>query len=134
MSKSIFIADDNPELLRTLGFALGRQPGWEVCGVASSGGDAVDKACECHPDLIILDQSMPEMNGLEAMEAIRRTLPDVPVIIFSAHLTRFLEAQAIAAGANAMIEKGESLSVLVSTVRGLIDSGTHRVPPPHLTT
>jgi two-component system, NarL family, nitrate/nitrite response regulator NarL len=124
MSKNILIADDNPHFLRTLGRVLGMQPGLSVCGLAVDGVDAIEKARHAHPDLVVLDLSMPALNGIEATQALKQTMPDVPVIIFTVHKTRFVNAQAAAAGASAIISKGENLSELVQTIRALLEPAT----------
>jgi DNA-binding NarL/FixJ family response regulator len=130
MSKSILIADDNPDLLRTLGRILGMQPGLTVCGLAVDGVDAIEKARHAHPDLIILDLSMPAMNGLEATQTLKQTMPDVPVIIYTVHRTRFVTAQAITTGASAIVSKDGGYTELVRTIRALLERGTENTLPP----
>jgi two-component system, NarL family, nitrate/nitrite response regulator NarL len=124
MSKNILIADDNPHFLRTLGRVLGMQPGLNVCGLAVDGVDAIEKARHARPDLVVLDLSMPALNGIEATQALKQTMPDVPVIIFTVHKTRFVNAQAAAAGASAIISKSENLNELVGTIRALLEPAT----------
>jgi DNA-binding NarL/FixJ family response regulator len=130
MSKNILIADDNPHLLRTLGRILGMQPGLKVCGLAVDGIDAIEKARHARPDLIILDLSMPAMNGLDATQTLKQTMPDVPVIIFTVHKTRFVTAQAVTTGASAIVSKDEGFAELVRTIRVLLEGKTESTVHP----
>ena len=62
-----------------------RVPGWEVCGVAKTGREAVEQAKRLQPDIVVLDMSMPELNGLDAARQIKRALPKTELLIFTAH-------------------------------------------------
>ena len=95
---------------------------FEVCGEARDGRDAIDKAQQLQPDLIILDLSMPLMNGLDASRAIKKLMPSVPIILFTLHVYPFLELEAQAAGIAAVVSKSADLSVLIASARGLIYS------------
>jgi len=79
--KCILLADDNAMIRRLIRDFLESKPGYEVCGEAIDGADALEKASELRPDLIILDLSMPRMNGLEAARVLQSTMNDVPVIL-----------------------------------------------------
>lgn len=81
----ILIVDDCGAIRRFLRSFLETQPGFEVCGEAVDGKEAINKAAELTPDLIILDYSMPKMNGLEVAAALNKTMPDVPIILFTLH-------------------------------------------------
>ncbi len=105
------------------------QPGLNVCGLAVDGVDAIEKARHAHPDLVVLDLSMPALNGIEATQTLKQTMPDVPVIIFTVHKTRFVNAQAAAAGASAIISKGDNLNELVRTIRVLLEQPTESTFP-----
>jgi CheY-like chemotaxis protein len=75
----ILIADDHP-VVRTALRSLFHRHGLEVCGEAVNGRDAIEKAEEFHPDLIVLDLCMPVMDGLEASRQLTKTMPDVPLL------------------------------------------------------
>ena len=94
MPKCILIVDDNPTVRKAVKSVLEAQPGFEVCGEAANGQEAVDKAQQLSPDLIIMDLSMPVMNGLEAARALRELMPDVPIVMFSVHRSGILEKNA----------------------------------------
>jgi YesN/AraC family two-component response regulator len=79
--------------------------GFEVCADASNGREAVEKALELKPDLIILDITMPELNGLDAARMIKRFSPEVPIIILSAHKSRQLMDEAQKIGVQGYVTK-----------------------------
>jgi DNA-binding NarL/FixJ family response regulator len=79
----ILIADDHEAVRRSLKALLGHMPDCEVIAEATNGQEAVERAKETHPDVALLDLSMPLMNGIEAARQIRNTLPDTKVLIVS---------------------------------------------------
>ena len=81
LSKRILIADDNESVLRAVRASLESNPDWSVCGEAVDGVEAVSKAQELYPDLIILDLAMPRMDGLKAASEIHKLMPSIPIII-----------------------------------------------------
>ena len=83
MAKTILIADDSDVVRRAVCEAFALESDFEVCGEAHDGHDAIEKAQRLHPDLIILDLSMPVMNGLDAARALRDLMPSVPIILFT---------------------------------------------------
>ena len=120
MVKSVLIADDNAFVRQRLGDLFSREPDFEVCGEAENGRKAVEEAQELHPDLILLDLSMPVMNGLDAARALKRLMPEVPIVMFSAYSDFFTEKEARSAGASVLVSKSEQMSVLVSMGRNLV--------------
>jgi DNA-binding NarL/FixJ family response regulator len=110
--KSILIVDDSPDIRSRLRGVLGGQPDWEICGEAENGRVAVDMAKELCPDIIILDLSMPVMNGLDAAREIRKFLPAAHIFLFSAYHTDNLEETARDAGIDAYIPKSEIHTLL----------------------
>ena len=95
-------------------------PGWQVCGEAANGKDAVEKAEEIQPNLVVLDLSMPVMNGLEVARILKKLMPEVPLIMFTSFITHRLKQEALAAGISKVIMKEGPLVDLVSAVRSLI--------------
>src|ERR1700692_4378898 len=83
MSKCILIVDDNLPIRKSIRRFLESETDFEVCGEAVDGLDAIEKARELNPDLIILDLSMPRMNGAAAASVLKRTMPHVPIILFT---------------------------------------------------
>lgn len=81
MSVRVLLIDDSKNVVRELRSLLSLNPGWLVCGEAINGVEAVEKARSLRPDLILMDISMPQMNGIEATRIIRRQVPESAVIL-----------------------------------------------------
>lgn len=116
---SILIVDDNPVIRRTLRTCLLERGDWKICGEAGNGQEAVEKAQQLKPDLIILDLSMPVMNGLQAARELKRISPTVQVLMFTSFKSPNLEKEAVASGCTAVIEKSD-LRELFSNVHRLL--------------
>jgi chemotaxis response regulator CheB len=97
-AKSVLVVDDGPLLRRKLCQMLTREGDFDICGEADNGGDAIEKAKQLRPDLIIMDLSMPVMNGLEAARVLRRSMPLTPIIMFSNYNDDFVEKEASMVG------------------------------------
>jgi DNA-binding NarL/FixJ family response regulator len=121
VTKLVLIADDNIVVRRALRQVFQYESDFEVCGEAGNGREAIERAEQCKPDLVVLDLSMPVMNGLDAARAIKRVLPEVPVIMFSNYSDKFSEEEARSAGISAMVSKTESVTVLVTKTRLLVN-------------
>jgi DNA-binding NarL/FixJ family response regulator len=117
---TVLIADDNFNIRRGLCELFERELDFIVCGDAEDGKEVVEKAQQLHPDLILLDLSMPVMNGLDAARVLKRSMPGVPVIMFSAFADPFTEREARLAGVSALVSKSEQLSELLATARSLL--------------
>ena len=117
MAKSVLIADDNEVIRRMLCVLFDSQSDFEVCGAAENGQEAVEMAQLLHPDLIMLDLSMPVMNGIEAACALKRLMPMTPLIVFSEFSDVFSEREARTKVAATLVSKSESLSVLLEKAR-----------------
>jgi len=122
VTKLVLIADDNIVVRRALRQVFQYESDFEVCGEAGNGREAIERAEQCKPDLVVMDLSMPVMNGLDAARAIKRVLPEVPVIMFSNYSDKFSEEEARSAGISAIVSKTESVSVLVAKARLLINN------------
>jgi two-component system response regulator NreC len=105
----ILIVDDNELVRRGVSTLLSSRPGWQVCGHAGDGVEAVQKAKELHPDLILLDISMPGSNGLEVAVTLGREIPEAKIVVMSQHDPALLLPRALEAGADACVDK-DSLS------------------------
>ena len=105
MPTRILIADDNALVRSALRALIEGNPEWEVCGEALNGGQAVAKAFELRPDLVVLDFSMPVLNGLEAAREIGKLTPSIPMMLYSMFLTYELTEEARAAGCRAAVSK-----------------------------
>ena len=122
----ILIADDSIFIREALWNLFEREEDFDVCGEAKNGKEAVEKARELHPDLILLDVSMPVMNGLDATRVLKRVMPEVPVIMFSAYCGPSTEKEARSAGASALVSKFGHVSVLLGKSRNALEPKNQR--------
>src|SRR5207237_10133621 len=81
----IFVADDHEVVRKALVSLLQAQPNWSICGEAADCHDAVEKAQRSKPDVVILDDGMPRLNGLEATQQLLKAIPDDKVLILTLH-------------------------------------------------
>lgn len=116
--KSILLVDDTAFLRRILRDYLQQQPNWVVCGEAEDGADAIVKAQQLRPDLIVLDFSMPVMNGLEAAKHLKRLLPQTPIVMFTIFDSLQIEQEALAAGIHSVMSKSDQ-TTLLQCIRGV---------------
>lgn len=98
------------------------QRGWEVCGEARTGREAVDKAGELKPDVVIMDFTMPELNGMEATRQIHAALPRTQVLILTMHESEELVREVLAAGARGYMLKSDAGRALVDAIQALADN------------
>ena len=117
----ILLADDHQITLTGLRTVLESQAGWQICGEARTGREAVEKAGHLEPDMVVMDFSMPEMNGLEATREIRKLLPETEVLILTAFESGTLAQEALAAGARGFVLKTEVNRQLVAAVKKLAE-------------
>lgn len=122
--KSILIVDDSWAVRQSLRVLLERRDDWRVCGEAQNGRQGVDEALRLRPDLILLDLSMPVMNGFEAARELQKTMPRTPILMFTTFCNPFVEKEALASGVSAVQSKSESIDRLFETVQHLLN------PPP----
>ena len=120
MRNTVLIVDDNVFVRHVLCELFKREPDFEVCGVAENGREAIEEAGRLHPDLIVLDQSMPVMNGLDAARILKRMMPEVPLIMYSAFRDKVIEPQARLAGISETVSKSDCVSVLIEKARRLV--------------
>jgi DNA-binding NarL/FixJ family response regulator len=117
----ILIADDHELIRRGLVATLADVPGWSVVGEAENGRRAVDLARSTHPDVVILDMTMPELNGLEATRQILSDRSSTRVLILTAHESEQLVREVLDAGAQGYVLKSDAGKALVTAVEALMD-------------
>lgn len=115
----ILIADDHDVVRQGVRAVLEGQAGWVVCGEASTGREAVGKALDLQPDVVILDISMPELNGLEATRQIRRAVP-AKILILTVHESDNVVTELLDAGAHGYVLKTDAGRTLVEAIRALL--------------
>jgi DNA-binding NarL/FixJ family response regulator len=109
---SVLIVDDHEAFRRTLRMRIEAMPEFVVCAEAADGVEAVEKAQQLAPDLVILDFAMPEMHGLDAATAIKFILPRARIYLLTAHSSRDLELAARNGGVDAVFSKYDNLSAM----------------------
>jgi DNA-binding NarL/FixJ family response regulator len=119
--RTVIIVDDNAIIRELLCDFFTRAGDFEICGQAENGREAIEKAQQLHPGLIVMDLSMPVMNGLKATKILKTLMPAVPVILYTSHSDPFVEKEARFAGASAVMSKSESMAALIDKARSLLD-------------
>jgi DNA-binding NarL/FixJ family response regulator len=120
-SVRILIADDHELFRRGLAAELTQVPGWVVAGEAGNGRDAVELAAALKPDLVVLDLTMPELNGLEAARKIISANPAARVLILTAHESEQLVREVLSAGAQGYVLKSDAGRILIAALQSLLD-------------
>ncbi|MFZ0318277.1 MAG: response regulator transcription factor [Candidatus Sulfotelmatobacter sp.] len=119
----ILVADDNERVRRGVLDILAARSDWQVCGEAKDGTEAIQKAQELLPDVILLDVSMPGLNGLDTARLLRQQLSSSKILIMSQHDSASLLPSALQAGADGCVDKGllgaELLSSIERITKGL---------------
>ena len=117
----ILVVDDHELVRKTLCSLLDAQPDFEVVSEATNGREAIRKAQEFKPDVVLLDIGLPELNGLHAAPLIKRASPQSEILIVTQYEEQFFARQALAAGARGFLTKAGVAAELVSAVRTVHD-------------
>ena len=120
MTNPILIADDREVIRRTLRNLIGGYNDLKVCGEAENGKEAIEKAHHLKPDLVLMDFSMPIMNGLDAASHLRKQSPKIPIVMLTMFKDKFLEQRAYKAGISLVWSKEESMSRVADYARILL--------------
>jgi DNA-binding NarL/FixJ family response regulator len=129
----ILIADDNEALLSALKGTLSSHPGWTICGEATNGRSAVVMALDLKPDLIVLDFLMPLLNGLAAATEILKSMPGVPIVLYTMHMSGQLEREAERVGIRKVVSKTEPFQDLIGGLENLLSDNQPKIGPLALT-
>jgi DNA-binding NarL/FixJ family response regulator len=124
----ILLADDHKMLREGLRVLLDSQPGMRVVGEAAGGKEVVDKAGELKPDVVVMDLSMPGLNGLQATELLRERHPDVKVVVLTAHEDESYLTQLCKAGAVGYVLKRSAGDQLVQAIRMAVKGQVYLEP------
>jgi CheY-like chemotaxis protein len=117
-TRSILIADDSASVRASIRGTL-EAYGYVVCGEAKQGLEAIERATELKPDLILLDFAMPTMNGVEAAAVLKRLMPDIPIVLLSVYGDT-IGKLAPMLGVKAVLSKSDGVGPLIQCVRSLL--------------
>lgn len=123
----VFVTDDHPIVRRGIVDLLETEPGMQVVGEAENGRAAVDRVIELAPDIVLMDLVMPEMDGIEAIRRIKKSNPDIPILVLTSFTTDDKVFPAIKAGALGYLIKDSSPEELLEAIRKV----TRREPSLH---
>jgi DNA-binding NarL/FixJ family response regulator len=118
----ILVADDHEVVREGLRALIEQEPGWKVCGTARDGREAVASAKKLKPAVVVLDMTMPELDGLEALRQIKRALPNTEVVILSAHHSETVIKQLFVSGAKSYIQKSDAARHLVAAIKSVAEN------------
>jgi DNA-binding NarL/FixJ family response regulator len=113
----VLLCDDVQAIRALVRYALDDEDGIEVVGEAADGNEGVRQAADLQPDVILLDLSMPDCDGLEAIPAMRKRSPHTQIVALSGFTAHRMEEPVLACGAMAYLEKGVELSEIAATIR-----------------
>ena len=115
----MLVVDDSLEI-RTIVRLLFLTEGYDICEEAGNGEEAIKVAADCNPDLIVLDLSMPVMNGLEAAPKLRKVAPNAAIILFTLHAAEILKVHLQDTGITAVVAKTDPLQSLLGKAQSLL--------------
>jgi DNA-binding NarL/FixJ family response regulator len=125
---TIIVADDHVAIRKGLRALLEEHPGWKVVGEAQNGREAIEKAARLGPDLVLMDLSMPELNGIEATPLILKAVPHARVVILTMHNTEELIEKTLEAGARGYVLKSDAERDLIIALEAVLDGRTFFTP------
>ncbi len=120
MQQKVLIVDDNAYVRQSVRWAIEHDLEWQVCGEAANGAEGISAAAQMKPDIIVLDLSMPVMNGIEAARQLKRLMPNIHLLMFTSFVTPALEDAARDVGIEAFVAKGDGATVLLQSLRRLV--------------
>jgi len=124
----ILIADDHEVVRRGIAAQISQHPDWQVVAEATNGRDAVTLALDLKPDLIVLDLTMPELNGLAAASRILASWPEARIVILTVHESEQLVREVLAAGARGYVLKSDAGRILMAALETLLEDGSFFTP------
>lgn len=121
LPKTVFIVDDSAEMRQALCRLFHAAEGFEICGEASNGLEAIAKVQELKPELIVLDLCMPGINGLETARQLQALPHAPPMILYSMNAEEIAAGDASACGVSAVVSKAEGIRTLITKARTILE-------------
>ena len=128
MPKRIMIVDDGPEVRQVIRAVFEARTDYEICGEASNGAEAIERALALKPDLLLLDVAMPMLNGVEVASVLGGSMPQMPIVLYTMYNELLGLSLATAVGAKAVISKADGISKLLECVHDLLDPKPQPTP------
>jgi DNA-binding NarL/FixJ family response regulator len=125
----ILLADDNKVILQLLRRLIESHAGWQVCGEASNGQQALAKALELKPDMMVLDFAMPGLNGLQVAAEISRTCPSLPMILHTIHDFPEMISEAKKVGIREVVSKTDASARLMDVMERILQEKSTSAAP-----
>jgi DNA-binding NarL/FixJ family response regulator len=126
--RRILVIDDGDSVRDVIRIFL-EHAGFEVCGEAGDGMEAIEQARKLKPDLIVLDLAMPRMNGAEAATVLSQTMPDIPIVLLTLYQNVLGSALTSAVTVKAVVDKTDGMARLVECIRSLLAGQTDQSQP-----
>jgi two-component system response regulator NreC len=114
--KRILIADDRESMRTAIRALIKMRPDWQICGEANDGREVVAKAADLEPDVVVLDFKMPVANGIKAGSEISRSMPTIPIVMYTLYVTPEIEVAAKLVGIRQVIGKEDGGKCLLSAI------------------
>jgi DNA-binding NarL/FixJ family response regulator len=124
----VLIVDDHAFIRRGVQSILDSFPEWELCGEAGSGAEAITRVEELKPDIVLMDVTMPGMNGIDATRVIRRAHPRVKIVLLTLHESTEILRSGFRAGANGYLLKADAEEELMKAMRVVFGGGSYISP------
>lgn len=125
---TVLVVDDHAFIRRGVRSILEPFPEWELCGEAANGQEAIQKASELHPAIVVMDVSMPVLDGIAATLAIKKSQPQTHIILLTLHNSRELLSRAFQAGARGYVLKADVDDELLKALRIVVGDGSYISP------
>ncbi|HLV94916.1 MAG TPA: response regulator transcription factor [Candidatus Acidoferrales bacterium] len=117
MRQKILIVDDSPHIRKSLRTIIEQELGCQVCGEASNGAEGISTATQLKPDVVVLDLSMPVMNGIEAARQLKKLMPATHLLMFTSYTEPSIEEVARSVGIEAFVAKSDGVMTLLQSLR-----------------
>lgn len=125
---SVYLVDDHEILLDGLAHLLENDGTFEICGQATTAREALAEIPEARPDLILLDVTLPDKNGIALIKDLQKLCPDIPVLVLSMHEESLYAERVVRAGARGYVMKDTAGSKLIESMKTVLDGGVALTP------